>query len=273
MFLNGIFYLYTNPSGIYYIPQGAKTEPVFWHDHVGNSWYGRTIRIGKHQNHLLLNHKHEEILIHKMNNSGESEANLIIKEKEGLIRDHQDCSTPLETRLAVLTQGMQLKVYKYDIEKKEKLILARARLEINLGRNEQAFSLSVCDESKIFAIHTRRGSSLKASRLIILELDVEKGKFILQDQADFGWEDFRWFQGMSFSGYMGHHLTLTAITCDFFKSRVLTFDYDVELGELNEVRELRKTISVNQPFKLERIGNHFMSSDCDARMIKIGYGY
>lgn len=208
-----------------------------------------------------------------MNQKGESEAELTIKEKEGLIRDHQDCSTPLESRVAILTEGMELKVFSYNIEKKEKLIIARAQLNPNLGRNEQAFSLSICDEAKIFAIHTRKGSSLKASRVIILQLDAHLAKFTLQDQADIVDEDFRWFQGMSFSGYKGHHLTLTAVTCDFFKSRVLTFDYDVELGELKEVKELRKVVRVNQPFKLERIGDHFMSSDCDARMVKIKYNY
>lgn len=208
-----------------------------------------------------------------MDENGNSLKTLTIKEKEGLIRDHQNCSTPLKSRLAILTQDMTLKVYEYDLETKDITIIARVELETNIGRNEQAFSLSVCDEAKIFAIHTRRGSSLKASRLVILKLQEDKGRFRLMDQADFCNEDFRWFQGMRFSGYRGHHLVLTAVTCDFFKSRVLTFDFDAEIGELREVRDLRKVISVNQPFKLQRLGGDFVSSDCDARIIKISYGY
>lgn len=224
-------------------------------------------------NHLLLNHKHEEILISKMSSLGLPEAEFTLKEAHSLIRDHQDCSTPLESRLAVLTQDMKLKLYSYDIDKKEKNLLGSIQLETNIGRNEQGFSLSVCDEAKIFAIHTRRGGSLKASRLLILEFNEAKGQFYLKDQCDFSKDDFRWFQGMSFSGYKGSHLTLTAVTCDFFKSRILTFDYDVETGKLFEVEELRKVVSVNQPFKLERIGNNFVSADCDARIVKIWYGY
>lgn len=245
-----------------------EEEPQLWLEITGNyNCNGRTLRTALNGKALAVSKRCKSIVV--VSTSSKSEILEIKSEYGEDIVDHQIFGAAKDL-LAILTEDGWLVVQEFKFGSKEKsfVVLDRLQVMLNSEREEQGLTLSVCPQSKLFAVHLC-GVNCRGSRIIIFEF---KSKlFMKKAEVDLGSQNLKRFWAMGFYKYFRSCLLLTAISCDEKNPTVLTYSYNTNSGKFKELKDMRRTISAKWPFKLSVYNEKIFSSDNHAKIITVSY--
>lgn len=265
---NGEFYIYEANSGIWR-KRVDKEDPELWLEIVGNyNCNGRTLRRALKGDALAISKKCKKIIIISTKNSEEERQLLEIKNDYGEdVVDHRVFGD-LEDHLVLLTEDGWIVAFRFDLKTRTVHTKDRLQIGLNSEREEQGLTLSVCPDSRFFAVHLC-GVNCRGSRLLLFEF--KDDLFTKRAEVDIGKENLKRFWAMDFYRYFGDHLFLTAISCDEKQPTVLTYSFNRKTGGFREFRDMRKEISAKWPFKLITLEDRVVSSDNHARLINVTY--
>lgn len=235
-------------------------------DHIGSGWLGRTLRVNKETNQILLNREFKCIKILDLDEKGDAKSTVELSGIGGLIWDHQPIG---HNKVAILRRDGWLRVQQYNFEGEENHVLSEYKIELSKEKSEYACTLSVCDKNKIIVVHIG-ASDYKASRMLFFHF--QANVLELRCNIDIIEENISFLQAMEIYGYSGNHLSLCAITLNN-PALILTFNYNTVSFKGEEILKLRKQVNASYCYKLEKIGKKLVTSDENARKITIFYKF
>lgn len=148
--------------------------------------------------------------------------------------------------------------------------LKTIKVEGITNRVEEAKTVSVCNRGKFFMVNLKFLNSYRSSSLIVYE--IFKERFIRKGEFDVGFLEQKMFNCLRFVRYTGNLLYFCALPFDEGRIPLLTFCYDQDSNEIEEVLELRRMISVSQVYKFSEIRNgEFSGITKNSRVLSIKY--
>lgn len=256
-------------------------EPKEVTKHVAGHLFSRTIRISDNQKCILLNKGKGSIRIINIDRTtgGIGDIDFDIEDGEGLINDFKpstmffklsDGKVVKQRQVAVLRRNGLLETYSYDLEEKSSELKASALIDLEDTTSEQPYTLLVSKRTNVFIVHTVT-NNWSSSRLLVYNFDGST-KLECLTELDLNDDGISYFISMV---EVGQHedgsFTFCCLTHDHEEPALLTFNYNLGMNCLEEVRSARKTFRANCPKRLVKFGDEFVTVGKDGKLIKINY--
>ena len=207
-----------------------------------NYKYLSVINIDKKVAEMVFLRPKERIHIQKYQVFGEKGNKIATAASEGFVQLH------------VLNFGM-----------KKVLAVNCVKIHVCDERLESVHSLAVCENHKFILVELRLSHHFCA-RILVLEVSGNSmTQKALIDQYD---QKIRFSISLACCGYYRDHILWVGLE-NQQSTRVLLYDYDLETGELRELREKRMSQGEDEPCETQKIGSCFYYTGKGGKLMKL----
>lgn len=273
MYASGYFYFYDRKSGIY--QKGIdKKHPVHCLDIDGCDTDGRSLRITGKGKIIMVNNEGKRIAVLKIQDKYElTKKNLleIPNEIGGSVVDHQPYGDWKSESVATLTKDGYITAYEFSFD--NRIVNKQAQIKLDIMEDEEALSLAISGDSKLFAVHSRVTSSGLGSKIFILEFVDEKffKKVAEYDLRPEGFGQFLAFDFHKMYKDIGN-VVFCAASYDNESSKIIHFTFDTKKKVLSELVNLRRNLTTKRLTRFSRIGKNKAIIGSDGKMVSLKYG-
>ena len=264
IYAGGVYFLYEAETGIL-IKRINSEEPTLWSKiKLFDGYTGREMRACLNGSALALNKLKSEIIIMTISQDLEPGPNpLSLPNPEDVeIIDHNSFGA-VKDWVAALSKKGDILIYQInqDGNKVNEFIHQKVTPKFE---NETFLSLAICPKSFLFCIVGIQET--KSSSLSLLEWR-DHGLF------EKNWIEIKQFQflyGLNVYGYIEDNLVLCAVS-EKDECEVATFIYCDKGDDFYEVKNLRRFVDEEKPYKLVKFGDALFFSGFSGRVMRIKY--
>ena len=244
-------------------------ESQFEHilEFMANSGYGRSIRVGCDQNHLILNRNKNTLFYIDLRGIKEF---AVSKEYGGnSLIDHACLGFH---KVVFLNKNGLLQVNSYSNSTSLYKEFCRIDLSSGLKDSEFCHSLAVHQPSNTFFVSTRKeaeGFKKSTMRIIAVKLEISEARMLRMDMVDLSEDNLGGLMALACYGEFDGRLILTGMTFSMKESVVVTFQFYE--GVLKELKELKRQVDVWIPTKLVLVKDRLVSVGSNSVKIVISY--
>lgn len=272
---------YVRFDGIYLIDITKENfTPSFITKHVGGPIFSRTIKISQNEDCVLLTRAKSAVRIIDINEDGTpGTIDFELEESKGVIRDFFEFNIFLklknntvirEPQIGIIRDTGKMSAYSYNLKEQNGKVITTTMIPLLVERSETPYTLLVCKKGNLFIVHTVT-NIWSASKIIVYRYD-GLSQFEYMNEVDLFEEGLAYFHIMKEIGYHDDgSYTFMSVTFDTIQPVVLTFNYHMGMNSVEEVTRLRKFFYGNSPYKMIRLGEEFVTSDKDGKIVKISY--
>lgn len=240
----------------------------------GCSIPGRTLRVTGKGRLVMVNNEGKRISILKIMEKNDLDVNNIFEISKPIgseIVDFKSFGDWKKLRFAILTKDGYINTFEFGFE--NKVVEKKAQIQIDLEKGEEALSLAVSGDSKLFAVHTRFESSKMGSKIVMLELANEKlfKKLSEYDLRPNGFEQFLAFDFQKIYEKIDN-VVFCAATFSNISSKILHFTFDRKKNILSELVNLRRHVISKELTRFSTYGDDKAILGSDGKLITLKYG-
>ena len=174
----------------------------------------------------------------------------------------------MEDKVVTVTEDGYVNLFKLNYGQKSATYVTHYKLDLLRERQEEGFSIAVCDRAKYLLVEIGDMKSGYCSRMIVLKIN--NGHLIKKASVDRFDQKLRSKLALECCGYIDQNILWVGFSMDSLGLAQI-FEFDVADGELRELEKKRVPHGENEVYKVSRVDNQYYYTGMHGRVMKLGF--